>query len=72
MTDQSCKTCGGSGFFYYDENHAMICQNCCNHTNGFWEVSKIYHPSKHIEGGDNGCCRQCGMMRRDIKQEVTQ
>jgi hypothetical protein len=71
MSDQPCKTCAGKGFFHYDEMHARPCEDCCDHSDGFWQLSKFHH-AKYIEDGDNGCCRHCGIMRRDIEQEVTQ
>jgi len=62
-----CKKCNGEGWYKYDHNHSTICNQCCTHDQGWWDLSKEHHGSSYIDGGDNGCCRNgCGTMRRDI------
>jgi len=66
---ETCTKCNGTNWYRYDHNHHTICDKCCTHSEGWWDVSKEHHGSKYIEGEDNGCCRNgCGTMRRDLKQ----
>lgn len=67
-----CPRCHGEGYYFYDETHASFCTNCCDHKNGWWTISKEYHGSSFIDGGDNGCCRTCGLMRRDLTSDSSE
>lgn len=52
----SCQKCGGTGWYRYDHNHAMICPDCCPHDQGVVLLLEYY-------GDHNGlwCCqRGCG------------
>ena len=54
-----CEKCNGKGTYMYDENHGTICDLCCKHDQGFWELKEHY-------GKDNGkmCCKAgCGFVK---------
>lgn len=54
-----CPKCGGSGHYAYDDNHAKICEVCCPHDQGWFELKEHY-------GNRNGqmCCKRgCGFTR---------
>lgn len=60
-----CPKCNGTGWYNYDHNHSTVCNECCTHSEGWWEVTKHYNG--YIEGSDNRCCKNgCGTMKRDI------
>jgi hypothetical protein len=66
----TCKKCNGEGWYFYDHNHSTICDQCCTHDKGWWDLTKELHGSLYIDGGDNGCCLNgCGTMRRDTPDE---
>jgi hypothetical protein len=66
LGDPPCSLCGGDGHYMYDENHGKICEQCCTHDQGWWELTE-YHAG-FVEGEDNRCCRAgCGMLYRDLK-----
>ncbi len=59
-----CKKCNGTGAYAYDHNHSQVCDACCPHDQGWFELSKGY--ANYIEGQDNRCCRVgCGTMKRE-------
>lgn len=63
-----CKKCNGTGWYLYDEHHSTVCEQCCPHDKGWWEVTEHY--TGYLEGADNRCCRAgCGTMYRDLKKE---
>lgn len=52
----SCLKCRGTGQYMYDHNHGTICDVCCKHDLGYWQLQEHY-------GIRNGkwCCRAgCG------------
>jgi hypothetical protein len=52
-----CPKCHGTGAFAYDYNHTTICNLCCTHNMGWWQLREHY-------GADNDkwCCRAgCGL-----------
>lgn len=56
---------GGRGWYEYDDNHAKVCEACCKHDCGWYELPKVF--SGYKLGADNACCRAgCGTMRRDL------
>lgn len=60
-----CAFCAGTGWRQYDENHAQVCEHCCKHHKGWWELTE--HHAGYVAGADNACCRAgCGTMRRDL------
>lgn len=64
---QACSLCGGKGHYMYDDNHGKPCEQCCKHTDGWWELTE--HHAGFIAGADNGCCRAgCGQLRRELHQ----
>lgn len=36
--DPNCPKCGGTRLYRYDENHATICDQCCPHERGWWQL----------------------------------
>lgn len=65
----TCKKCNGTGWYCYDPDpvypHSTICDVCCTHSQGWWELTEHYVGYK--EGEDNRCCKAgCGTMRRDL------
>jgi hypothetical protein len=51
-----CPKCKGAGMYLYDGFHGKICEACCRHDLGWWQLHQHY-------GADNGkwCCSAgCG------------
>jgi hypothetical protein len=51
-----CSKCHGTGIYKYDDNHATVCDLCCQHGLGWWQLKEHY-------GEKNGkwCCSAgCG------------
>lgn len=68
---KTCPKCESTGWYHYDENHAKMCEHCCKHDNGWWEISDKF--TGYIEGADNRCCNAgCGVMYRDLKNKEGQ
>jgi len=66
QVSEKCVKCNGMGWYQYDHNHSTICDKCCTHDQGWWELTENY--SYYIEGADNRCCEKgCGTMARDLK-----
>ena len=56
MTKKLCESCGGTGWYQYDDMHSKVCEFCCTHLQGWWKLDGHY-------GSDNGkyCCKAgCG------------
>ena len=67
----NCTKCNDTGWYMYDHNHSTICNACCKHHKGWWELTKHYGGYK--EGEDNACCLHgCGTMRRDLPKDHKQ
>jgi len=67
--DDSCKKCNGVGSYSYDENHGKICEVCCTHDQGWWELTEFY--AGYEEGKDNRCCQKgCGTLKRDLDESI--
>lgn len=50
-----CLKCNDTEWFQYDENHSQVCNACCTHDQGYWQLTKHY--------GNVGkwCCKNgCG------------
>ena len=60
MANKPCPKCGGSGSYMYDHNHAKICEVCCPHDQGWWQLGEEYH-----DVGKWCCRRGCGFIRDD-------
>jgi hypothetical protein len=58
--NKDCPKCKGKGYYYYDENHAQICELCCTHPEGFIELDKEYYPEMI---GQEVCKFGCGFKR---------
>jgi hypothetical protein len=64
-----CPKCKGTKWYSYDENHSTICNLCCQHEQGWWDLTRFHHGYR--EGEDNGCCLTgCGTMRRDLPKKL--
>ena len=62
-----CDKCKDTGWYFYDQNHATVCDKCCDHDKGWLELSKEHHGNHYVDGADNGCCLNgCGTMRRNL------
>lgn len=50
-----CPKCGGIGSYMYDDIHSTICNLCCKHDQGWWQLGELHsHPGKW-------CCKAgCG------------
>ena len=64
--NKDCPKCKGTGWYMYDHNHSTVCDMCCTHAEGWWELTK--HHTGYIKGADNRCCSAgCGKMYRDLE-----
>lgn len=60
--DPDCKRCGGTGWRAYDKYHAKVCEFCCPHDQGWWELTHQF--DGYREGMVTLCCRRgCGETR---------
>ncbi len=52
-----CPKCQGVGWYRYDEIHSTVCDLCCKHDQGWFQLSEHY-------GSNNGkwCCKACGKL----------
>lgn len=63
----TCPKCNGTGWWQYDHNHSAICAACCEHDQGWWNLTEMY--AGYEKGKDNACCKLgCGTMRRDLEK----
>jgi len=63
-----CAKCKDTGWHQYDHNHSHVCDACCTHSKGWWELSESY--SGYEKGKDNRCCKAgCGTLFRDLKRK---
>ena len=54
--DRDCTLCGGAGVYRYSDQSMAICNSCCKHNQGWWQLEGHY-------GADNGkwaCKLGCG------------
>lgn len=66
MTKETCHKCQGTGSYAYDHNHSKMCEYCCEHAEGWWELTEHY--AHYEEGKNNNCCKAgCGQMERDLE-----
>lgn len=66
-----CPKCNGTGWRQYDHNHRAVCDACCKHDKGWWELTEQYY--RYEIGKDNRCCKAgCGTMFRDLKTNEEQ
>ena len=64
-----CKKCKDTGWYMYDHNHGKVCDQCCKHDKGWWELTEDYEGYKY--GKDNRCCMAgCGTLKRDLDKVV--
>ena len=65
-----CGKCKDTGWYQYDHNHTQVCDECCEHKEGWLDLTPSHY--RYIEGEDNACCKAgCGTMRRDILDGTT-
>ncbi len=65
MGKYNCTTCNDTGWYSYDDNHSKVCEVCCTHDEGWWELTEGFAGYK--EGEDNRCClKGCGTLRRNL------
>lgn len=61
-----CPQCHGKGVYMYDHNHETICDLCCKHDRGYFQLKSYYDA---LNG--KWCCRAgCGHIL-DTKPEET-
>ncbi len=68
--EKKCEKCKGAGWYQYsrfngDTPHSTICDECCTHSKGFWELKEHY-------GERNGkmcCLNGCGFTREKEEWE---
>lgn len=53
---QNCVKCNGTGFYAYDWNHMTVCDACCLHNKGYWQLLEHYGP----KNGKWCCMAGCG------------
>ena len=64
-TPDKCKKCNDTGWYNYDHNHSKVCEACCTHSEGWWELTEHY--AGYIKDANNNCCKAgCGTMQRDL------
>jgi hypothetical protein len=55
----NCKSCNGTKSYQYDHNHSKMCEHCCNHDSGWWQLKDHYG-----EDNDKWCCKAgCGTVQ---------
>jgi len=60
-----CPKCKGTGWYMYSHDHSTICNACCKHEEGWWDLTEHY--SGYKKDADNACCKKgCGTLRRDL------
>lgn len=58
---KTCTKCNSTGHYHYDEHHAKICEICCLHSQGRWEIP--YGTAGHRPGKKTWACSTgCGAM----------
>jgi len=55
-----CLQCHGAGAYMYDHNHGTICNQCCRHNMGWWQLSE-----RHSQPGMWCCKAGCEFVRAD-------
>jgi hypothetical protein len=56
--EPDCHRCLGTGVYRHDERHMSVCDLCCKHNQGWWQLEGAY-------GSDNGrwaCKAGCGII----------
>lgn len=38
--EPECSKCRGAGTYMYDHNHGKICELCCKHNMGWWQLTE--------------------------------
>lgn len=61
-----CPKCHGTGQWRYDDTHYTVCNLCCKHNMGYWQLKRGYY------GKNDGkwCCMAgCGQILEDVPDE---
>ena len=58
-SEPKCVKCNGTGSYAYDENHGKICEACCPHDQGWFQLTEHYE----TKNGKWACRRGCGELR---------
>ena len=53
-----CAKCHGTGIYQRDERHTAICDLCCKHNQGWWQLEGAYGP----DNGKWACKAGCGVI----------
>lgn len=64
--DPNCAKCKGTGSYMYDRNHGTVCDLCCKHDLGWWQLRDYY-------GANNGkfCCSAgCGKVIESLPHDT--
>jgi hypothetical protein len=56
--DRDCPKCQGTGVYRRDERHVAICDACCKHNQGWWQLEGAYGP----DNGRWACKAGCGII----------
>lgn len=57
-----CDKCNGKEWYMYDENHATRCEVCCDHSQGYFQLTENHGA---VNAG-KWCCRKgCGRILKD-------
>lgn len=52
-----CPRCHGTGSYMYDHNHGTVCNLCCQHNMGWWQLSEAHGATR---AGKWCCTAGCG------------
>jgi hypothetical protein len=69
--EKKCEKCKGEGWYQYSgfnggTPHSTICDECCTHDKGFWELKEYYG-----KNNDKMCCLNgCGFIREKTKDDI--
>lgn len=50
-----CPKCNDTGWYPYDHNHSSICDQCCSHDEGYFELIEHYGEKNGMWCCINGC-----------------
>lgn len=60
---ETCPKCNGRGTYFYDDKHGKICEVCCSHDLGWWQLG--LGPGCGDKAGKWACMRGCGTVREE-------
>lgn len=74
----NCPQCHGKGTYFYDEIHSTICNLCCPHDKGFWQLKVDYKDGKRLSdeeqfwgnrAGKYNCFIGCGFLKDELDKK---